>query len=293
MWDTEAVPHGTYFVSADVSDAITTTTWYSEVPVAIEDVPVLAASVLPGSRAVQVGVPATAFATIVNGGRAPARGVRIGLNSAIPARLSFQMTDAATNAAVGSPNTPVDIPAGGSQSFVLALDAQTLDTRIAPTDVAFNFAGANAPPVPALTGVNTFLYSVSGHPVPDIVALAATTSNDGIVNVASATGTGAFAVATVNAGTSGIITASADTADVALPVDIGLCQTNPTTGACVSAIARGVTVKMDPHATSTFAIFVKASGAIAFDPARNRVFVRFKDETATTVGSTSVALRTR
>ncbi len=35
-WDTAGVPKGTYYISADVSDGVMTTTWYSEVPVIID-----------------------------------------------------------------------------------------------------------------------------------------------------------------------------------------------------------------------------------------------------------------
>jgi hypothetical protein len=70
------------------------------------------------------------------------------------------------------------------------------------------------------------LLSASNTPVPDIVALAATITNNGIVNVPGTMGTGAFAVATVNVGASGNITASADTGSATLPVNITLCQTN-------------------------------------------------------------------
>jgi hypothetical protein len=37
MWDTTAVPSGTYFISAEVSDGITTTTWYSETRVIVNN----------------------------------------------------------------------------------------------------------------------------------------------------------------------------------------------------------------------------------------------------------------
>jgi len=37
FWDTTSVPAGTYYVSIDVDDGVNTTTWYSEVPVMIEE----------------------------------------------------------------------------------------------------------------------------------------------------------------------------------------------------------------------------------------------------------------
>jgi hypothetical protein len=249
---------------------------------------VLVAAVLPGSRSVEVGTPATAFVTIINAGSAVAADVGIALKPFIPASLTFQTTDPATNAVTGTANTPVDIPAGGSQSFVIAL---TPHASIAPTDVEFSFSVTSA--VAKLTGINTLLFSGSASPVPDIVALAATLTNDGIANIPGTNGTGAFAVATVNVGASGNITASADTGSVTLPVNISLCETNPATGQCISGISPSVTTQIDANATPTFGIFVQGGGNVPFDPAANRIFVRFKDGGNVTRGSTSVAVRTQ
>jgi hypothetical protein len=161
------------------------------------------------------------------------------------------------------------------------------------TDVQFNYSCTNAGSAPNFVGLNTLLFSASATPVPDIVALAATLTNDGIVNIPGTTGIGAFAVATVNVGTSGSITASADTGSAALPVNIFLCETNPTTGQCISALGSSVTTQINANATPTFAIFAQGSGAVPFDPATNRIFVRFKDSGGMTRGSTSVAVRTQ
>ena len=249
---------------------------------------VLVAAVLPGSRSVAVGTSATAFVTIINAGSATAAGVGIALKPFIPARLTFQTTDPATNAVTGTADTPVDIPAGGSQSFVIAL---TPHAPIAPTDVEFSFSVTSA--IAKLTGINTLLFSGSASPVPDIVALAATTTNDGIVNIPGTNGTGAFAVATVNVGATGAITASADTGGLALPVNISLCQTDPASGQCISGIGPSVTTQINANATPTFGIFVQGNGNVPFDPAANRIFVRFKDSGGVTRGSTSVAVRTQ
>jgi hypothetical protein len=124
------------------------------------------------------------------------------------------------------------------------------------------------------------------------VALAVTPTNDGIVNILATNGTGALAVATVNVGATGTITASADTGSATLPVNISLCQTNPATGQCISAIGSSVTTTINANATPTFGIFVQGSGNVPFDPAANRIFVRFKDGGDVTRGSTSVAART-
>jgi FG-GAP-like repeat len=246
----------------------------------------LVAALLPSSRSVQVGTPATAFATVINAGENTAVGCAISTLTGTPAAFVFQTTDPATNIVTGLPNAPVDIPAGSSQSFVFAL---TPTAPIAPTDVQLSFDCANTFPASILSGINTLFLSASVTPVPDIVALAATPSNDGIVTLAS---TGVFAVATVNMGASENITVSADTGAATLPVNISLCETNPATGACISAIGPSVTTQINANATPTFGIFVEGSGAVPFDPAANRIFVRFKDGGEVTRGSTSVAVRT-
>jgi hypothetical protein len=250
----------------------------------------LAAAVLPSSRSVQVGTAATAFATIINAGSSTAAECGISPVTSVPATFSYQTTDPATNQVTGSPNTPVDITAGAAQSFIISL---TPTGNIAPTDVQFSFDCDNSNPAPINTGLNTLLLSASSTPVPDIVALAATLTNDGIANILGTNGIGVFAVATVNVGASGSITASADTGSSSLPVNISLCQTNPATGQCISAIDGSVTTTIAAGATPTFGLFVQGGDNVSFDPAANRIFVRFKDSGAVTRGSTSVAVRTQ
>ena len=251
--------------------------------------PSLVAAVLPSSRSVQVGTTATAFATIINAGSVTATACRISLLTSLPATFSYQTTNPATNQVIGAPNTPVNITAGAAQSYVFAL---TPSAPIAPTDVQLSFDCTNTDPAPINTGLNTLLLSASTTPVPDIVALAVTPTNDGIVNILATNGTGALAVATVNVGATGTITASADTGSATLPVNISLCQTNPATGQCISGIGSTMTTTINANATPTFGIFVQGSGNVPFDPAANRIFVRFKDGGDVTRGSTSVAART-
>ena len=50
--------------------------------------------------------------------------------------------------------------------------------------------------------------------------------------------------------------------------------------------------QINADATPTFGIFVQG-GNVSFDPAANRIFVRFKDSDKVTPGSTSVAVRTQ
>jgi hypothetical protein len=249
-----------------------------------------AAAVLPTSRSVRVGTPVTVFATVVNAGSTTATGVGIALRTSIPTSFLFQPTDPRTNAVTGGLNTSVDLPAGSSQSFIIAL---TPTAPFDPTLVEFTFQGVNMDPVRTITGVNTLLLSASADPIPDIVALAATPTNDGIVNIPGPSGTGVFAVATVNVGTSGTITVLADTGGVSLPVSLTLCETNPATGACLTPPANSVTTQLNANATPTFGIFVTGSGGVPFDPATNRIFVRFRDAAGVVRGATSMAVRTQ
>jgi len=250
----------------------------------------LAAAVLPGNRSVQVGTTATAFATIINGGSATATACGLSLVTSMPATFSFQTTNPATNQVTGFPNTPVNIAAGAAQTYVFAL---TPSATIAPTDVQLDFDCTNMNPASIIPGLNTMSFSASNTPVPDIVALAVTMSNDGILNIAGTNATGAFAVATVNVGATGIITASADTGGANIPVNLFVCETNPGTGVCVASPASTVVTTINANATPTFGIFVQGNGNVPFDPALNRIFVRFKDNANVTRGSTSVAVRTQ
>jgi uncharacterized protein (TIGR03118 family) len=247
------------------------------------------AAVLPASRSVQLGNSATAFATIINSGMTAATGCGIAPTTTVPASLVFQTTDPTTNALTGTANTPANIAAGASQSFVIAF---TPTSAFSPTNVAFNFGCANANPAPSIIGVNTLNLSASASPVPDIVALAAS-GDPGFVDIPGATGTGDFAVATVNLGSAATITAAANTGTANLPVTLTLCQTNSSSGACVAAPAPAVTTSIAANATPTFGIFVTGSAAVANSPGVNRVFVTFIDSAGLLRGETSVAVRTQ
>ena len=246
------------------------------------------AAVLPSSRSVHVGAPATVFATIIN--LAPFTSVDCGV----------ALRERRAGDAVVSDHRPRDessdrdakcagaIASCGSQTFVLTL---TASQPINSTDVSFNFGCDGTAPAPIVTGVNTLLFSASNTPVPDIVALAA--ADGGIVNIPGAAGTGAFAVATVNLGSGDTITASADTGGaLLLPVTLSICETTAT-GACLAPPGPSVARTINPGDTPTYSIFVRGNATVPFDPAVNRVFVRFKDPSGQTRGSTSVAVQTQ
>ena len=251
----------------------------------------LLAAVLPESGSTQVGGTVTAFATIINTSTTAVSGCSISPATSLPVTFVYQTTNPTTNALTGTANTPVSIAGNnGSQSFVVAL---TPSAAFAPTNVAFNFSCSNVAPAPVVTGLNTLLLSASTTPIPDVVALAATMQNDGIVHVTGTPSEGEFAVATDNLGSGDPITVAANTGAATLPVAITLCQTNPQSGQCLQTPSATVTTTINSNATPTFGVFVSASGAVAFNPANNRIFVTFTDSTNAVRGETSVAVETQ
>ncbi len=248
------------------------------------------ASVLPGSRSVALGTPATVFATVINAGSTDLTGCQISAAVTAPAglALSYQTTDPATNALTGTPNTPVTIAANnGVQSFLISYQGSTpFDAPSMPID--FDCAGAM--PATVVTGVDTVDLLMSSTPVADIIALSATPTANGVISVPAGS-TGAFAVASTNIGVGSQITVSVDTGSVTLPVNLTLCQSNPSTGQCLAAPTASVNLNYQAGTTPTFSVFAQATGTIPFAPATNRVFVRFEDASGDLHGSTSVAVQ--
>jgi hypothetical protein len=78
-----------------------------------------------------------------------------------------------------------------------------------------------------------------------------------------------------------------------LPVTVALCQTNPATGECLALPASTVTTQVEAGATPTFGVFVTGTGTVPWDPANNRVFLRFRQDDGVPHGSTSVAVMTQ
>jgi streptogramin lyase len=255
----------------------------------------LFASVLPGSRSVQVGQPATVFATMINAGPATQFNCTIQLSSSAPTGLtmSYQMTDPATNALVGIPNVPTEISGNnGSQSYLLTFEgSDPFSAPGLPLDFgcASGSNGVNAAPI--VRGVDTVDLVMSSAPIADVIALAATPTNNGVIEVPKG-GTAAFAVASVNIGAAAPITVSADTGAVGLAVLLTICQTDAGTGQCLAPPAPSVSLNFANGATPTFSVFVESDISIAFAPATSRIFVRFKDNGDGIHGSTSVAVET-
>ena len=250
-------------------------------------------SVLPGSRSVQQGQAATVFATIINAGSSNAAACRINLPTEQRAPLSVTTTetDPSTNEPNGlPPNQPVVLVPGVPQTFLLSFQASAV-TAMATQPLQFFCEGIA--PATLIPGVNTVDLAFGATATADVIALAATSSNDGIVRIPlSSGGVGAFAVASANVGTTGALTVTADTGGASLPIDLSLCQTDPSTGQCLTPAAASVPVTIAAGATPTFSVFVGANASVAAAPGANRIFLRFLDGGGVSHGATSVAVQT-
>jgi hypothetical protein len=250
------------------------------------------ASVLPGSRSVELGKPATIFASVINAGTTPLQGCQVLLPVTAPSglSLSYQTTNPATNALTGTADTPATIAGtNGIQSFLVTLQgSQAFST----SGMALDFDCLGIGPAAVETGVDTVDLAMSNAPVADVIALSATVSNNGIAEL-PAGGAGAFAVASTNIGATSQIVVSVDTGSASLPLTATLCQSNPGTGACLATPSSTVTLSDAAGAAPTFSVFLEANGTIPFAPATSRVFVRFKDPAGGLHGSTSVAVETQ
>jgi hypothetical protein len=252
----------------------------------------IAAAVLPGSRSVALGVHPTVFATILNSGASSLANCRVALPPSAPGlmSMSYQTTDATTNALTGTADTPATIAANGAQSFLLSFEAGTI--LQAPTE-PLTFSCDGVPAAPVTLGVNTVDLTFNSFSVPDVIALAATSPANGILTVPFSSRTpGAFAVASDNVGAGGTLTVSVDTGGTSLPLTATICQTNPATSACLAAPTASFTASIAANATPTFSVFATASGAVPLAPGTARIFVRFTDSGGATHGSTSVAVQT-
>jgi 6-phosphogluconolactonase (cycloisomerase 2 family) len=250
----------------------------------------LVAAVLPGSRSVEIGTTATVFGVMLNSGSSSLGGCQISLPASASAGLSlgYQTTNT-SNALTGAPNTPASIAPNGAQNFLLSFKS-TAAVSVTSQPLVFGCSGVE--PAASTPGVNTVDLLFSNTPIADIIALAATASGDGIVTIPfSSTNAAAFAVASVDVGTSGTLTAEVDTGSATLPLSVTACATNPSTGACLGTPSASFQQSYQPNSSQTYSVFLSAGGKIPFAPATSRVFLRFLDSSGASHGSTSVAVQ--
>ena len=254
----------------------------------------LAASVLPLSRSAQVGDTVTAFASVLNVGPEMLVNCTLAPNTPLDATFFFNTTDPGDNSITGATNEGADIPATdgadiGMASYVFGF---TPTAAFDPVDVSIRFSCDNSDAVSVLPGINTFTLSASDSAVPDVIALVATPSQNGVLSIPDIAAPAAFSVATINLGAAGGVTATATSLGAPLPLTLTLCETDPTTGACINPLApaESVTTTVETGGSPTFSVFASASETIEFAPGSNRITVEFRDDIDVVRGSTGVAV---
>jgi len=251
----------------------------------------LVSAVLPGSRSVEIGTAATVFSTMLNTASASLADCQIGLPATAPAGLTlgYQTTNA-SNQLTGTANTPATIAGNGAQNFLLTFRSTA---AFQATAMPLLYSCTGSQPAPSTPGVNTVDLLFSTTPIPDVIALAATASNNGIVTIPFSTGgAAAFAVASIDVGSAGTLTVTADTGAATLPLTASVCATNASTGACLATPAASFQQSFQSNGAQTFSVFLTAGAPITFAPATARVFLRFLDSSSVSHGSTSVAVET-
>jgi len=252
----------------------------------------IVAAVAPTARTTAPGNPVTAFATIINAGTITATRCSIQLPTGVPADFKYQTTNSSTNTPTGTQNTPVDIAAGKSQTFYFAITPTAAFTQ----DIPLTFVCDNSDPAPSFPGLNTILITATNPAVPDMLAIGDTPSHDGFLAVPGTSGTGFMAVATMDIAAAGTVTFTPlDTpfgqSPRNLPLTLTICQTNPSTGACLTTPAPSVSANVTSGQTLTFTIFVTGQGkSVATIPGFNRVFF-VATQGNTPVGQASAAVK--
>ena len=247
--------------------------------------PQLEAATLPDARSVAIGDPATVFATVMNRGDTDATNcfATTSYDDNSPTTLTYQTVDAG-NALTGTINTPVTIPAGSQQGFLLAVTASEAFSGTIPFVFECDNASALGRP-----GINDLVLTVEAGSPPDLVTILATPSGDGVLRIPTAGGANAAGGAVINIG--------GGTANVtATPVLIGpevntqltvdMCETNPATGVCLAPRSASVDMSVD-GTISTFTVFVRADPdfGVPLYPEFVRVSVEFRDQVAADDGN--------
>lgn len=264
----------------------------------------LSAAILPTSRSVPFGTTATAFATIANGGSVTAENCSISLLNVIKGGFSYQTTDPNTNALTGTADTPVDIPAGQNQSFLITFTPvqeffnNPVPFTTEPLEFLFSCSTGQANQI---AGVNQWLMASGTTLTADAIAVAQTTTNDGILYLGGTETTGAIGMAVVNIGASDSLTIRRGNANAPIgggtaSLDFLICETTfgSPAGACMFPPTPDTfNATFNQNDVRTFTVLVRGNGqAVANNPAVNRILIEFVDGEGEVRGSTSVAVTT-
>ena len=254
----------------------------------------LFSSILPASRAVQLGQVATVFGNLFNSSSEEGINCRPEppnqLFEFTPVRFDYQITDA-SNLLTGTPNTPVNIPPGSVQNFLLQLDPPSVITggRLGIRFLCDNLAAA-----PTFPDANAWILRALTTEPADVIAVGVSTGEPGVVDV-PLSGGAAFAAAGVNIGADVTVVVSPSlTFDAGLTLTV--CETD-VAGACLAPPLPSLSiVPFARNQLRTFSVFVNGDGQDqGFDPGFRRVFLNFTQASAQgplLVGATSLAVRT-
>jgi hypothetical protein len=255
-------------------------------------------SSLPGAIEAPVGQTSVFFSTVINLS-AVSQTLNVApttLNS-LPVTLVACQANPATIACMSAPSSSfsVTIPATvnvNSPAFATFATFVTVNAAI-PYNPVNNVVYLTFADSGGTVQVVSFANVNSEMNIEGFQVLEATASNNDVLTIPFSTqGAGAFAVDAGNAGPP-ISGAVVSTTSGTLPVSVTICQTNPSTGACLAPPGSTVTVASIPTGTSVvFSVFVTATAAIASDPANNRIYVQFTDGNGKPLNFTSVAVVT-
>jgi len=268
------------------------------------------AAVLPGSRSEgNRNQSVTAFATVLNTGETEATGCRAGVLRETLGGLNFSTfeVDAISNNITGGLNAAFSVPPGGATNLVLefstALDDQEFTAT--PELLDMRFFCNNSQITDRVTGVTTFAFASDPLGLPDLLTASASPDNPGIVSLPDPAGSSFFTVATLNLGTSAVVTASAalelansvvgaEPLDNLPSVSLSICETDSQTSQCKAPFADQVERTIGEDEIVTYTVVVQGQGSeIPFLPETNRAFILFKDVDGNLRGSSSVAIETR
>lgn len=246
--------------------------------------PRLRTAVLPSSRTTSAAGSslATAFMTVLNPSGVAGTNCRIQHHEAENDSFAFTETDPATNAVVGSPNTPFDLAPGSARTFVIEYAPAGQTHLVTPLASC-----SNLPINDVTVGLNTLRTTGEFGARGQLVALSATIGNTGYVSVPDGR-RGVFSVATINLGNAASLTVRAASLDTGLPATGQVCQTDAM-GVCMAAPADSLQVEIGPGETPTFGVFVRTEYPTPFAPRRRFEFQMLSG--GLVVASTSVAVR--
>lgn len=225
-------------------------------------------AVLPSSRVASVGTPITVWASLYNTS-ANAADCHINQWSADDApflsSFHYQAYSSDGTSAEAAQDTPVSVPGGGSQNFLLSfVTSQSFTARDFELGFGCSQTSGNADMVwgPVMTGTNTLrLISVSGA-TPDIISVADTTSGDGVVHVGIG---GNMAVAALNigdpAGSENVYVVPDFGPDQLLPYVQIVCETNPADGTCLPGSGSSFITADMSAGVKTFSVYVSPNPA--------------------------------